>query len=112
MPSLTIRKRPAVAARTLRRLFRLRRCPVHAADLFEPLLQTDLIEASNRQRSENAYALMQHSVCILECKCDLSPGALGFGWIGNTPMCCHRLTGPHRTDFACRVVAHGESKIE
>src|SRR5262249_6820958 len=49
---------------------------------------------------------------ILECKRDLSRRAFGFGRIGNAPMRRHRLAGPHRTNFAGRIVADGEGKIE
>src|SRR5262249_9428546 len=112
MPSPTIRKRRAAAAPASPRLFRLRRCAVHAADLPEPLLQAELIEAPDRQRREDSNAWMKHPVRILECKGDLSGGAFGFGWIGNAPMRRHRLAGPHRADFARRVVADGEGKIE
>src|SRR5262249_36173730 len=102
----------AAAARASARLFRLRCCAVHAADLLEPPLQAQPIEASDRQRRENSNAWMQHPVRILERKGDLSRGAFGFDRIGNAPMRRHRLAGPHRTDFARRVVADGEGKIE
>jgi hypothetical protein len=59
---------------------------VHAADLLEPPLQAQPIEAVDRQRRENSNALMQHPVRILERKRDLGRGAFGFGWIGNAPM--------------------------
>jgi hypothetical protein len=45
MPSPTIRKTRAAAARASGRLFRLRRRAVHAANLLEPLLEAKLIEA-------------------------------------------------------------------
>jgi len=70
-------------------------------------VQAELIEASDRQRCENADALMEHPVRILECKRDFGRGAFGFGWIGNAPMCRHRLAGPDRTDFARRVRIQG-----
>src|SRR5262245_44091028 len=85
---------------------------LHAADLREPLLQTDLIEASDRQRRENPNMLMEHPVRILEGKGDLSGGAFGFGRIGNAPMRRHRLAGPHWAGLASGVVADGEGKIE
>src|SRR5262249_5040664 len=112
MPSPTIRKTRAAAARASARLFRLRRCAIHVADLPEPLLKAELIEASHRQSRENSNALMEHPVRILECKGNLGRRAFRFGWIGNAPMGRHRLAGPHRTDFARRVVADGEGKIE
>src|SRR5262249_3548302 len=55
---------------------------------------------------------MQHPIRILERKRDFGRRALGFGRIGNAPMRRHRLAGPHRTDFARRVVADGEGEIE
>src|SRR5262245_31456327 len=112
MPSPTIRKKRAVAARALAWLFCLCRRAIHAADFFKPPLQAELIEASDRQRRKDPDSLKQHSVRILKRKGDLGWRAFGFGWIGNAPMCRHRLTGPHRTDFARCVVADGESEIE
>src|SRR5262245_29915104 len=112
MPSPTIRKRRAVAAPASARLFRLRRCAVHAANLLEPLLQAKLIGASDRQRRENADALVEHPVRILERKGNLGLRAFGFGRIRHAPMRRHWLAGPHRTDFTRRVVADGEGKIE
>src|SRR5262249_26146889 len=112
MPSPTIRKTRAAAAPASARLFRLRRCAIHAADLPEPLLKAELIETSDRQSRENANALMEHPVGLLERKGDLSGGPFGFGWIGNAPMRRHRLARPHRANFARRVVADGEGKIE
>src|SRR6266436_1821607 len=112
MRSPTIRKMRAAAARASARLGHLAGRSLHAADLLEPALQAQPIEAADRQRRENPNALMQHPVRILERKRDLSRGAFGFGWIGNAPMRRHRLAGPHRTDFARRVVADGEGKIE
>src|SRR5262249_18735955 len=102
----------AAAARASARLFRLRCYAAHAADPLEPPLQAQPIEAADRQGRENADALMQHPVRILERKRDLGRGAFGFGRIGNAPMRRHRLAGPHRTDFARRVVADGEGEIE
>src|SRR5437899_4594825 len=102
----------AAAARASARLFRLRRCTLHAADLLEPALQAQPIEAADRQRRENPNALMQHPVRILERKRDLSRGAFGFGWMGNAPMRRHRLAGPNRNDFARSVVAAVEGKME
>src|SRR5262249_18167081 len=102
----------AAAARASARLFRLRCYAAHAADPLEPPLQAQPIEAADRQGRENANALMQHPVRILERERDLSRGAFGFGWIGNAPMRRHRLAGPHRTDLARGVVADGEGKIE
>src|SRR5262249_19306895 len=103
MPSPTIRKTRAAAAPASARFFRLRGCAIHAADLPEPLLKAELIEAWDRQRREDSNALMKHSVGILECKSDLGRRAFGFGGIGNAPMPRHRLAGPRRTDFARRV---------
>src|ERR1041385_7918527 len=100
MPCLTIRKTRAAPAPASARLFRFRRCAVHAADLLEPLLQAELIEASDRQRGEKADALMQHPVRILECKGDFGGRTFGFAWIGNAPMRRHRLAGPGRTGFS------------
>src|SRR5262249_40894230 len=101
-----------VRARASARLGHLAGRSLHGADLLEPPLQAQLIEAADRQRRENANALMEHPVRILERKRDLSRRAFGFGWIGNAPMRRHRLAGPHRTDLAGRVVADGEGKIE
>src|SRR5215471_3264086 len=112
MPSPTIRKTRAVAARASGRLFRLRRRAVHAADFSDPLLKAELIEASDLQGRENPNALMEHPVRILEGKSDLSRGAFGFGRIGHAPMCRHGLAWPHWTDFTRCVVADGECKIE
>src|SRR6516165_7596322 len=55
---------------------------------------------------------MQHPIRILERKRDLGRRAFGFGRIGNAPMRGHRLAWPHRTNFARRVVADSEGKIE
>src|SRR5262245_47680607 len=110
--SPTIRKMRVVRARASARLGHLAGRSLHAADLLEPLLQAQPIEAADRQRRENANALMQHSVRILERERDLSRGAFGLGWIGNAPMRRHRLAGPHRTGLARGVVADGEGKIE
>src|SRR5215471_18190977 len=112
MPSPTIRKMRAAAAPASARLFRLRRCAVHAADLLEPLLQAKLIEASDRQRGENADTLMQHPVRILERKGDFRHRTFGLGWIGNAPMRGHRLAGPERTGFPRGVVANSENEVE
>src|SRR5262245_46052157 len=101
-----------VRARASARLGHLAGRSLHAADLIEAALQAQPIEAADRKRRENADALMQHPVRILERERDLSRGAFGFGWVGNAPMRAHRLAGPHRTDFARRVVADGEGKIE
>src|SRR6516164_8364440 len=112
MRSPTIRKTRVVRARASARLGHLARRSLHAADLLEPALQAQPIEAADRQRRENPDALMQHPVRILERKGDLGRRAFGFGRIGNAPMRGHRLARPHRTDFAGGVVADGEGKIE
>src|SRR6516164_5727040 len=97
MRSPTIRKTRVVRARASARLGHLARRSLHAADLLEPPLQAQPIEAADRQRRENADALMQHPVRILERKGDLSRGAFGFGRIGNAPMCRYWLAGQHWT---------------
>src|SRR3954469_10205029 len=112
MPSPTTRKTPVAAARASTRLFRLRCRIIHAADVLEPLLQAEPIEAPNRQCCEDADALMQHPVGILERQGDFGGGTLCSARIGNAPMRRHRLPRPHRTAFAGRVVADGESEIE
>src|SRR2546428_14110269 len=102
----------AAAARASARLFRLRRCALHAADLLEPPLQAQPIEAADRQRRENSNALMQHPVRILERKRDLSRRAFGFGWMGNAPVRGHRLAGPTRANFRRTHVEAGEGKTQ
>src|SRR3954462_7988865 len=110
MPFPTIRRTRVAAARASTRLFRLRRRIVHTADVPEPLLQAEPVEAPDRQRRENADALIQHPVGILERQGDFGWGPLCFGRIGDAPMRRHRLPWPHRTAFACRVVADRENE--
>src|SRR5258707_6367201 len=78
MPFPTIRKTRVAAARASTRLFRLRCRIIHAADVLEPLLQAEPIEAPNRQCCEDADALMQHPVGILERHGGFGGGALVF----------------------------------
>src|SRR5262249_49625656 len=112
MPSPSIPKMRAAAAPASARLFRLRRCAVHAADFSEPLLKDELIEASDRQSRENANALVEHPIRILERKGDFRGRTFGFRWIGNTSMRCHRLAGPDRTGFPRSVVTNSENEVE
>src|SRR4051812_16937209 len=111
MPFPTIRRTRVAAARASTRLFRLRCHIIHAADVLEPLLQAEPVEAPNRPCWGNSDALMQHPVGILERQGDFGGGTLCFGRIGNAPMRRDRLPRPHRTAFAGRVVADGESEI-
>src|SRR5262249_26265775 len=112
MPSPTIRKIRAVAARASGWLFSLRHRTIHAADLFESLLQAELVEASDRQRCEGADALKQHSVSIRKSNGNLGRRPFGFCWIRKSPMRGHRLARPYRTGFARRAVADGKDEVE
>src|SRR4029078_6224568 len=112
MPFPATRRTLVAATRASTRLFRLRCRIIHAADVPEPLLQAEPIQAPDRQCCENADALMQHPVGILEREGDLGWGALCFGRIGDAPMRRHGLPRPHRTAFAGRVVTDGKNEIE
>src|SRR5581483_8347179 len=84
----------------------------HLADLMQLVLQTQSIERVNGQGGEDADALKQHAIGILESERDLGRATLRRCRIGNAPMGRHRLSRPEGARFPGRVVADREHEIE
>src|SRR5208282_3315568 len=82
------------------------------ADRIEPSLQRQLVEGFDRQADEYRDAVVQHAERIGEGKATFCLVAGGRSRIGKPPMCRHRLAGPNRTGFRCRVVTKREREVE
>src|SRR5215468_9961544 len=82
-----------------------------AADLLDAALDRQAAELVDRQRDEQLDAVFENNAGIAEGAPLLGFRAAHGGGIGDAPMRGHRIAGPHRAQFARRLVANRDHKI-
>ena len=78
----------------------------------ESILQAQLVQRLDRQVHEYADAVAEHSQGFREGEPPLGLVTFDRSWIGQTPMRCHGLAWPDRTNLTGRVITYGEHEIE
>src|SRR5712672_4318699 len=80
-----------------------------AVDFF---LDSEFVEAGQRQAQQQADSALENHECIAECAFHLFRRTGHCGRIGNAPMRGHRLSRPNRADLFRCAITDSEHKIE
>lgn len=82
------------------------------ADVIEPALEGEAVEAGERQCEEKTDAAVEEEEGIAEGCGNVTGGVANRAGVGNTPVGSHRLTGPNRTNFFGGVITKSKDEIQ